>query len=318
MPATSTIKADAPAIQQYYTTLKEAEGQGALHEGNVRAAFENLLRETAKDQKGWILVNELGERRESNRVEYDGVLRDTNRLPHGWWEAKDTSDDLDAEIRKKRERGYRFDNIIFEDTREAVLYQDGLEVVRRDLHQAEQLADLLTRFYGHEIEPFTKFGEAVAFFQSEIPHIAGGLKDKIEASHRENKNFRTAYDGFMELCRTALNPNLSEAAADEMLIQHMLTERLIRKVFNVEEFTRRNVIAAEIEKVIDSLASQHFNRHEFLGALDRFYTAIEEAADRLATFTEKQDFIKRKYHSPELLNSDIRACQSSVSCASIS
>jgi predicted helicase/very-short-patch-repair endonuclease len=290
-----TIKPDSAAIQQYYRILQEAEGQEALHEGNVRAAFENLLRDTARDVKGWSLVNELGERRERNRVEYDGVLRDANRLPHGYWEAKDTQDDLETEIRKKRDKGYRFDNIIFEDTRTAVLFQNGLEVVRRDLHQPEQVADLLNRFYGHEIEPFKKFEEAVAYFQGEIPHIALGLKEKIETAHRDNKKFKTAFDDFMELCRAALNPNLSVAAADEMLIQHMLTERLIRKVFDVEEFTRRNVIAAEIEKVIDSLASQHFNRSDFLGALDRFYTAIEDAADELATFAEKQDFINHVY-----------------------
>ena len=40
-----------------------------------------------------------------------------------------------------------------------------------------------------------------------------------------------------------------------MLIQHLLTERIFRKIFNNPEFTRRNVIAAEIEKVIDSLTS---------------------------------------------------------------
>ena len=108
-----TIQPDSAAIQQYYRTLQDADAQGALHEGNVRAAFENLLRETARDMKGWSLVSELGERRERNRVEYDGVLRDGNRLPHGYWEAKDTQDDLDSEIRRKRDRGYRFDNIIF-------------------------------------------------------------------------------------------------------------------------------------------------------------------------------------------------------------
>lgn len=291
------IKPDSPAFQHYYRALEEVAHQGESREGSVRNAFENLLRETAREHKGWTLVAEQGERRESNRVEYDGVLRDENRLPHGWWEAKDTRDDLDVEIRKKRERNYRFDNIIFEDTRTAVLFQDGLEVVRRDLSQPEQVAELLTRFYGHEIEPFKKFSEAVSYFQGEIPHIAGGLKEKLETAHRDNRAFKSAFDSFMELCRAALNPNLSQAAADEMLIQHMLTERLIRKVFDVEEFTRRNVIAAEIEKVIDSLASQHFNRHEFLGALDRFYTAIEEAADKLATFSEKQDFINGRNYS---------------------
>ena len=36
-----------------------------------------------------------------------------------------------------------------------------------------------------------------------------------------------------------------------MLIQHLLTERIFRRVFNNAEFTQRNVIAIEIEKVID-------------------------------------------------------------------
>ncbi|MEO8613303.1 MAG: type ISP restriction/modification enzyme, partial [Chloroflexota bacterium] len=260
-----------------------------------RRAFETLLRETASEKK-WELVTEESIRREgSNSIRYDGTLRDVNRLPHGWWEAKDTSDNLDAEIKKKREKGYRFDNIIFEDTRQAVLFQNNQEVVRADVRQPDKLADLLSRFYSHEIEPFTKFVQAVAYFQNEIPHIAGGIKAKIEAAHKGNKQFQTAFETFMELCRVSLNPNIAPAAVDEMLIQHMLTERLIRKVFDVEEFSRRNVIASEVENVIDALTSQNFNRTEFLGALDRFYTAIEEAADRLATFSEKQDFINHVY-----------------------
>jgi hypothetical protein len=293
--AQTTIKADSAAIQQYHRMLKSAEGQGALHEGNVRRAFETLLRETASAKK-WELVTEESIRREgANTIRYDGTLRDANRLPHGWWEAKDTRDDLETEIKKKREKGYRFDNIIFEDTRTGVLFQDGMEVVRRDLSKPDQVADLLSRFYSHEIEPFLKFNQAVAYFQGEIPHIALGLKEKIDTAHKSNKKFQTAFETFMELCRAALNPNIAPAAADEMLIQHMLTERLIRKVFDVEEFARRNVIASEVENVIDALSSGHFNRTEFLGALDRFYTAIEEAADRLATFSEKQEFINHVY-----------------------
>jgi predicted helicase len=59
-----------------------------------------------------------------------------------------------------------------------------------------------------------------------------------------------------------------------MLVQHLLTERIFRKVFNNQEFLSRNVIAAEIEKVIRSITARHFSRDEFLKPLDRFYTAI--------------------------------------------
>ena len=55
------------------------------------------------------------------------------------------------------------------------------------------------------------------------------------------------FAAFHEKCRQSINPNLSEAAVEEMLIQHLLTERIFRTVFSNSEFTRRNVIAREIE-----------------------------------------------------------------------
>ena len=36
-----------------------------------------------------------------------------------------------------------------------------------------------------------------------------------------------------------------------MLIQHLLTERIFRTVFDNPDFTRRNIIAREIENVIE-------------------------------------------------------------------
>ena len=91
-----------------------------------------------------------------------------------------------------------------------------------------------------------------------------------------------------------LNPNLADAAVEEM--QAVLTERLFRTVFNNPDFARRNIIAAEIEKVIDALASQSFSRAEFLKKLDRFYLAIEHAAT-IADFSQKQQFLNPVYES---------------------
>ena len=54
----------------------------------------------------------------------------------------------------------------------------------------------------------------------------------------------------------ASNPGIQQDAVDDMLVQHLLTERLIREIFDNPEFTRRNAIAAEIERVIEALTSQ--------------------------------------------------------------
>ena len=80
-----------------------------------------------------------------------------------------------------------------------------------------------------------------------------------------------------------------------MLVQHLLTERVFRNVFSNNEFLQRNVIAAEIEKVIQSITAKHFSRDTFLKPLDRFYTSIEAAARSQEGYTEKQNFLNAVY-----------------------
>ena len=83
---------------------------------------------TAKPD-GWKLIHE--ERYLSSRIIPDGTMRDDFNLPRGYWEAKDTHDDLDTEIKKKIAAGLSAStNIIFEDTRHAVLYQNGQRASR--------------------------------------------------------------------------------------------------------------------------------------------------------------------------------------------
>ncbi len=71
-------------------------------------------------------------------------------MARGWWEAKDTSDKLAAEIQKKLKAGYPNRNTIFEDTRLAVLYQDRAEAGDFALREPVKIADLLNRFFSHD------------------------------------------------------------------------------------------------------------------------------------------------------------------------
>jgi len=80
-----------------------------------------------------------------------------------------------------------------------------------------------------------------------------------------------------------------------MLVQHLLTERIFRKVFDNPDFAQRNVIAVEIEKVIRALTSRSFNRDRFLANLDRFYTTLERTAAAIDDYSGKQFFLNRVY-----------------------
>ena len=290
MPTALAAKPKPKNIEEYYTALDAYEKQGVTHEGAVRSAFQNLLAETGR-RVGWTLIPEL----QSGSIRPDGTFRDEYFLNRGYWEAKDTRDQLETEIEKKRAKGYPLTNTIFEDTRRAYLYQNGRVAMQVDLTEREQLSNLLFTFFSYTEPAHEDFSTAVDDFKQRVPDLARGLVQIIQAAHTTNARFKRAFASFFELCRDSLNPNISEAAVDEMLVQHLLTERLIRTIFDSQDFTRRNVIAAEVEKVIDALVSRAFNRHEFLKRLDPFYLTIESAARTITDFSEKQHFLNAVY-----------------------
>ena len=76
----------------------------------------------------------------------DGTVKDSLRMARGYWEAKDSHDDLDAEIKVKFNRGYPRDNIIFEDSQTAVLVQNGNEAMRVDMSRDGELHRLIRIF----------------------------------------------------------------------------------------------------------------------------------------------------------------------------
>jgi predicted helicase len=285
---------DDPIVKAYLKDLQRLKDQAVVHELGLKGPFQNLLDKAAK-RRGWTLVPELSTYSGGRRVVPDGTVRDEFRLARGWWEAKDTSDQLAAEIEKKLKAGYPTRNTIFEDTRTAVLYQDRAEAGEFALGEPVKIAGLLNQFLSHDESHEREFERAMQEFKSRIPDLAQSLSEHIAEAHKKNRNFREAFARFVALCRASLNPELSEANVDEMLIQHLLTERLMRNLFQNPEFTTRNVIAAQVQSVINALASGSFSTAEFLRKLDPYYNAIEREGANLSHFTEKQDFLNSVY-----------------------
>ncbi|WP_162668646.1 type ISP restriction/modification enzyme [Gemmata massiliana] len=225
----------------------------------------------------------------------DGTLQDEYHLPRGYWEAKDTDDNLETEIEKKIEKKYPLTNTIFEDTRRAFLFQNGKETARFDLTKSSPVEDLLTTFYAFTEPDIIGFERAIEEFQARVPELGKGLATLITESHKKNKAFQTTFGDFFDLCRASLNPNIRTDAVDEMLVQHLLTERLFRKVFGDSDFVQRNVIAQKVDAVVQALVLKSFNRDEYLKPLDRFYKAIEKAAETIDDFQGKQHFLNTVY-----------------------
>ena len=289
------LKPTHKPVEDYYAALAQFEQLEVRHEGAVRSAFQSLLQNCAR-QFDWTLVPEHSMTGvQNNRIVVDGALMDDFRLTHGYWEAKDEDDDLPSEVVRKLEVGYPRDNILFQEPHRAILWQNEQQTLDADLTDPTELIGTLETFFSHRPPEYTEWEEAVAQFRERVPALGEGLAECIHGERETNRAFITAFGDFHEKCRQSINPNLSEAAVEEMLIQHLLTERIFRTVFDNQDFIRRNVIANEIEKVIDALTSQSFSRHDFLRQLDPFYAAIERTAATIDDFSQKQGFLNTVY-----------------------
>ena len=105
MPTAGPLRPNHKAIQAYYDALKAYSSQHVEHEGALETAFSHLLADTARPH-GWTLIPKMSLKVGGKTIAPDGTLRDEFYLRHGYWEAKDTKDDLDAEIRAKIRKGY--------------------------------------------------------------------------------------------------------------------------------------------------------------------------------------------------------------------
>ena len=282
-------------VKDYYDSLRRFEAIDVSHEGAVRDAFQTLLKVCGR-RLNWTLVAEhrmMGS--QNRRISVDGELLDDFKIAHGYWEAKDMYDDLQNAVLEKFRKGYPQDNIIFQIPKRAILWQNKQQVLDADLTDAKQLIEAVETFFDYRPDEQVEWEKAVGEFKEVVPVLGEGLAKLIRGEREINRHFAMAFGDFHEKCRQSINSNLSEAAVEEMLIQHLLTERLFRTVFNNPDFTRRNVIANEIEKVIDALTSQSFTRDGFLQSLDRFYVAIERNAARITDFSQKQGFLNTVY-----------------------
>ena len=292
---TLNLKPTHKPVKSYYAALDQFARLDVSHESAVRAAFQTLLEHCAR-QCGWTLVPEHAISPQRNRrIVVDGALIDDFRLTHGYWEAKDIDDDLPTEVERKFAAGYPRDNILFQTPQRAMLWQNGRLTLDADLTDAGELIETLQMFFGYRPQEYAAWEEAVAQFKERVADIGNGLAELIRKERQSNRRFTAAFAEFLDKCRQSINPNLAEAAVEEMLIQHLLTERLFRTVFNNPDFTRRNVIANEIASVIDALTSQSFSRDDFLGRLDSFYVAIERTAETISDFSHKQHFLNTVY-----------------------
>ncbi len=289
------LKPTHKPIRDYYTTLQQYEQHDVTHEGAVSTPFETLLNTCARQVNATLIPQYAMHTATGDRIVIDGAVLNEYGIPIAYWEAKDINDDLDRAVLQKREAGYPLDNILFQTPQRGILVQNGQVAMDLDISDPANLIASLKYLFVYTAPALDNWQTAVNDFRAHVPDLAKKLMELIEHRYETDPTFKKAFADFYEICRTSINPNLSWAAVEEMFIQHIITERIFRAVFERSDFTRRNIIAREIENVSDALMRHAFSRDAFLQPLNRFYNAIEQAATLCRDFSQKQHFLNTFY-----------------------
>ena len=276
------------------------------HEGAVSSPFDTLLQACAQQVHGTLVPQYTIYTEKGNRIVIDGVVLDAYGLPLAYWEAKDIDDNLITAVQAKRAAGYPLDNILFQNPQRAILYQNGQIALDLDITEPARLIAVLQHLFSYAPSALDNWQTAVADFREHVPDLANKLKELIEQRHETDPAFKKGFTAFYETCQTSINPDLSQEAVEEMLIQHILTERIFRTVFNRSDFTPRNIIAREIENVSDALMEHAVSRDAFLarwtGSTSRLSRQLSSAKTSRKNSTSSTPFTRSFFKgSPKML-----------------
>ena len=282
-------------VRNYQRRLSEIHQVGGKNEGAVRRAFSNLLYDVCQT-KNLILVEEISIKNpEGKTIRPDGIVKGVNRLDWGYWEAKDEVDDIEEEIKKKFAAGYPNDNIIFEDTQQAILYQNGKRVATANMQdEGVDLYALLQQFVSFERPEYTEFRQALEDFKTDIPPIIKELRNLMDEEAKNNADFVKAKNKFLKICQDSINPDITDIDVREMLVQHILTEDIFTTIFDEADFHKSNNIAFELENVLKTFFRKEIKRN-FYTKIRNYYQVIKTVAARIDDVREKQTFLKVIY-----------------------
>ncbi|MEP6627881.1 MAG: type ISP restriction/modification enzyme [Ginsengibacter sp.] len=285
------------AIQQYHKELEKIiHFGGSKKETAIRNSFYNLLNEYARS-KDLMLIPEISTKNKAGKIiTPDGTIKDSIRNDWGYWESKDESDDINEEIRKKFDKGYPSDNILFEDSQTAVLYQHGEEVMRRNMRDEEQLHEILNKFLSYERPEVSDFREAIEKFKEDIPKVTVAIREIIEAQQLTNPDLQKGQESFLEMAKASINPDINIDDVKEMMIQHILSADIFNTIFDEPHFHQENNIARELNKLINTFFTGAIRR-QTLGQIKHYYDTINARAASIADHHEKQKFLKVVYEN---------------------
>jgi predicted helicase len=279
-------------IEKYHKKIYEkTEILNSNNESNLKKYFSNLIEFYVDKSKKNLFFTD--EKKQDKTNIPDGAILNHLNLVVGYWEAKDTKDNLDREIEKKLEKGYLSKNIIFENSERAVLFQNGKAVQEISMKDNLRLHEILNNFINYEAPEITSFEKALKQFSKDVPNVIDAIRKKINTT--SSKDFKKEFRTFLEEIQKTIHDSITENDIIEMLIQHILTEDIFNKVFEDFDYHKNNAVSKSLQRLEFLLLGNDGNRELFLKPINYYYEALENLLLEIPTDVEKQNFLVKIY-----------------------
>ena len=163
-----------------------------------------------------------------------------------------------------------------------------------DMSRDGELHRLIRIFLDYELPEIQEFRHAQSQFKTDLPTVLENLRATVAEAEADNPEYQEAASSFLDLCRRTIGPAVSPADVREMLLQHILTKDIFLSIFREDQFHRENNVARQLDRLERTFFTGDVRR-QAIDRLRAYYGVIGRAADEIADYAEKQQFLKAIY-----------------------
>lgn len=282
-------------INTYFEKIKNLNKQGRLFkEKDTERLFVNLL-ESVAHSKNLYLRSDYQYFDYGKNIKPDATIFTLIGIPFGLYEAKDHRTNLNREIEAKIISGYPLYNIIFENSKQMILYQNNKLVLDIDPNNKKDILNLLENFFSYESKEFSEFNKSLIEFKTNIPSLVENIRSIFDKS-KLSKIDEEKLESFRDYCKITINPAIKTEDIREMIVQHLLTVDIFNMIYQEFDFIKYN----ELAKQLDQLVSTFFDitaKRNLLNKVHSFYENVRRNASNITDYQTKKKFLINFYEN---------------------
>lgn len=128
----------------------------------------------------------------------------------------------------------------------------------------------------------------------DIAKIAQKHINRIQAAIKENEDYKTGFEMYIEGLHKNINPNITEQAAIEMLAQHFIAKPVFDALFENYSFVESNPVSKSMKNLLDMMQDDAFDKEQ-QEVMERFYKSVKERCEGIDNAAGKQKVVVELY-----------------------